>query len=170
MVIPNNYVAHKDFDRILTRNNFYIAVVHKSYIDDYLEKYDNRPYMAIGELVDVDAINEDNSFTPEWFQSKAAESPAFDEEAETRRKQFLEKYAPDKLRDLEGMDLLRTIFLNDQNKDNLCYKLEFDNKMRELFGSIKSGTAYKYGLHYSKKNGGWATGASRSTQLLTEGY
>lgn len=115
-----------------------------------------------------DANDEDERFTPDWFRTKAAEFPAFDEEAEARRGQFLEKYAPDKLRDLEGMDLLRTIFLNDQNKDNLCYELEFDNKMRELFGSIKSGTAYKYGLHYSKKNGGWATGASRSTQLLTE--
>ena len=106
--------------------------------------------------------------SPEWFREKAKEFPNFDEEADNRRAQFLEKYAPDKLRDLEGLDLLRTIFLNDQNKDNLCYELEFDGKMRELFGSIKSGTAYKYGLHYSKKQNSWATGAARSPQLLTE--
>lgn len=115
-----------------------------------------------------DAIDEAERFTPEWFRSKAAEFPTLDEEAEARRGQFLEKYAPDKLRDLEGVDLLRTIFLNDQNKDNLCYELEFDNKMRELFGSIKSGTSYKYGLHYSKKNHSWATGAGRNPQFLSE--
>ena len=113
-------------------------------------------------------VLEDNIFTPEWFRSKAAEFPTFDEEANNLRQQFLQKYSPDRLRDLEGMDLLRTIFLNDENKDNLCYELEFNNKIREHFGSIKSGTAYKYGLHYSKKHNSWATGTGRNPQFLSE--
>lgn len=142
----------------------YYLAKHETLFAELEEEINN----LLSTPVITDANDKDELFTPDWFRSKVAEFPSFDEEAEARREQFLEKYAPDKLRNLEGMDLLRTIFLNDQNKDNLCYELEFDNKMRELFGSIKSGTAYKYGLHYSKKNGGWATGASRSTQLLTE--
>lgn len=111
---------------------------------------------------------DDAKYSPEWFREKGSGFPTFDEEADARRQQFLQKYSPDILRELEGMDLLRTIFLNDQNKDNLCYELEFDKKMREYFGSIKSGTAYKYGLHYSKKNNSWATGVGRNPQFLSE--
>ena len=64
VVIPNDCVGHQDFERILTRNNFYIAVIHKSVINDYLEKYDNRPYMAIGNLIDIDSYSDaDNEVT-----------------------------------------------------------------------------------------------------------
>ena len=111
--------------------------------------------------------NYGDAFTPEWFRSKVEEFPMFDEQADECRARFIEKYAPEKLAELEGLDLLRTIFLNDENKDNLCYALEFDSDMRRLFGSIKSGTAYKYGLHYSKKHDSWAAGAPRDTKLLS---
>ena len=46
VVIPNNYIPSQPFDRILTRNNFYIAVIHRDGIRDYIEKCDNRPYMT----------------------------------------------------------------------------------------------------------------------------
>lgn len=115
------------------------------------------------ESSDFDA----DTLTPEWFNEKGKAFLYLDDEAAEERERFLKKYAPEVLRNLEGLSLLRTIFLNDDNKDNLCYELEFEPKMRELFGSIKSGTAYKYGLHYSKKNQKWATGSGRSPQFLS---
>ena len=79
-----------------------------------------------------------NLLTPEWFNENGKAFLYLDEEAEVERQAFLKKYNPDILRNLEGMTLLRTIFLNDDNKDNLCYELEFNSKLIELFGSIKS--------------------------------
>lgn len=110
---------------------------------------------------------ENDVLTPEWFNENGQAFLYLDEEAADEREKFLKKYAPDVLRGLDGLTLLRTIFLNDENKDNLCYELEFDAKLRELFGSIKSGTAYKYGLHFSKKNQKWATGTGRNPQFLS---
>lgn len=65
-------------------------------------------------------------------------------------------------------NVLNEIFLNKDNKTNLCYTMEFDSDCRFIFGSIKSGTAYKYGLHYSQKNQKWATGSGRKPQFLSE--
>lgn len=45
VVIPSSCIPSKEFERIYTDNGFYIAVIHKSHIYEYLEQYDNRPYM-----------------------------------------------------------------------------------------------------------------------------
>lgn len=104
------------------------------------------------------AIAENNAFTPEWFRNKATEFPMFDERAEEYRAGFLEKYAPDKLADLEGLGLLRTVFLNDDNKDNLCYELEYGKDCKYFFGGIGGGTAAKYGLYFNNKLNSWVRG------------
>lgn len=110
----------------------------------------------------------ENDITPEWFKQKEKEFPTLDEEANLFANSFLERFSPQKLADLVGGELLNTIFLNKDNKTNLCYMLEFDSDCRRMYGSIKSGTAYKYGLHYSQKNKSWATGTGRNPQFLTE--
>lgn len=46
IIIPNDYVPSKPFERIKNRLGIYIAVIHKSVLLDYIEKYDNRPYMS----------------------------------------------------------------------------------------------------------------------------
>ncbi len=46
VVIPNNFEPDKEFERIKTKFGFYIAVIHKSYLKEYLKIYDNRPYMS----------------------------------------------------------------------------------------------------------------------------
>lgn len=46
VVIPNDYIPSKKFERIITKNGFFIAVVNKKNIIDYIEKYDNRPYLS----------------------------------------------------------------------------------------------------------------------------
>ena len=49
IIIPNNYIPEKDFDRIKNNLDVYISVVHKDNLLDYLIKYDNRPYMNIDD-------------------------------------------------------------------------------------------------------------------------
>ncbi len=45
IIIPNDYVPVKKFERITNKLGIFIAVVHKDALWDYLDKYDNRPYM-----------------------------------------------------------------------------------------------------------------------------
>lgn len=59
VVIPSDFVPSKPFERILTRFGFYIAVAHKDFLVNYLESYDNRPYMEQDAPVDI--VNEDNN-------------------------------------------------------------------------------------------------------------
>lgn len=54
VVIPNDYVPNRQFERILTKNGFFIAVIHKDNIIDYIDKYDNRPYLIDNSLVELD--------------------------------------------------------------------------------------------------------------------
>lgn len=153
-----------DLFDILTYEDFW-SPVGKNF-NDIKSSY--QEYMDIQEIDIVNNKNIDgNLLTPEWFNENGKAFAYLDEEAEKERQAFLQKYNPDILKTLEGMTLLRTVFLNDDNKDNLCYELEFNSKLIEIFGSIKSGTAYKYGLHYSKKNQSWATGSGRKPQFLT---
>lgn len=53
VVIPNDYIPNNQFERILTKNGFFIAVIHKDNIIDYIDKYDNRPYLIDDSLVEL---------------------------------------------------------------------------------------------------------------------
>ena len=89
------------------------------------------------------------------------------EETENNIAYFKNKFSPEKLKDLQGMDILNTIFLHEGDKNNLCYNLEFNN--RYIFaGSIKGGTAFKYSLFKSNKNQQWVSGSSLNQISLTE--
>lgn len=54
VVIPNDYIPNKQFERILTKNGFFIAVIHRDNIIDYIDKYDNRPYLIDNSFVELD--------------------------------------------------------------------------------------------------------------------
>lgn len=104
----------------------------------------------------------------EWFKEKSAELSDHDDKVRVFYDSFRAKFSPEKLALLKGKEILTTIFLNPDNKTNMCYELEFDDNLRRFFGSIKSGTAYKYGLHYSKKNQTWATGTGMKPFFISE--
>lgn len=53
VVIPNDYIPNNQFERILTKNGFFIAVIHKDNIIDYIDKYDNRPYLIDDSLIEL---------------------------------------------------------------------------------------------------------------------
>ena len=53
VVIPSDFIPSKPFERIKTRFGFYIGVAHKDFLVNYLESYDNRPYMEQDTPVDI---------------------------------------------------------------------------------------------------------------------
>lgn len=111
---------------------------------------------------------DDLYLSTEWFQQEATQLGTLDEEAEKLYKEFREKFAPDVLKSVEGIDLLHKIFLNETgSKDSLCYALEYD-KRYSMFGSVAGGSAYKYGLFYSSEKNSWMTGSSRKQQMLAQ--
>lgn len=106
-------------------------------------------------------------FTPDWFREKAKDYPELDAEASEILSEFQETFSVEKLSVLSGRDLLLSIFLNNENANNVCRILEFDSKIKDMFGSIKGGSAYKYGLYYST-DGKWMAGTNRNPKELSE--
>lgn len=66
IIIPNDYVPSKKFERIRNKLGIFISVIHMDSLLDYLEKYDNRPYMSIeSEDVDFEEFNKEKF--KEWL-------------------------------------------------------------------------------------------------------
>ena len=107
-------------------------------------------------------------FSTAWFKYQAEKFTLSDIEAEQIYKDFKEKYGPEALKAVSGLDLLHKMFINEtRDKENLCYVLEFD-KQYSPFGGIGGGSAYKYGLYYDVKKQSWMTGAGKRPKFLTE--
>lgn len=109
-------------------------------------------------------------YTPEWFQSKVCEEQFRDVDkiADNLYSNFRNQFSPDNLKSLMGKDVITTIFLNNENNNNLCHELEYNKENVFYFGSIKSGNAFKYGLHYSQKKQTWMSGSYVNPEPLTE--
>ena len=170
IIIPNDYIPSKPFHRFKNRIGTFICAVHKDRLYSYLEQADNRPYLVDVTPVDLGERESEASaqaFSPEWFKEKAADYPTLDAEAEQLLVKFQERFSPDYLESLSGREILDNIFLNTNNADNLCRVLEFDPAIKDLFGSIKGGNAFKYGLFFSSK-GCWMTGSHQKPRPLTE--
>ena len=125
-----------------------------------------------GDLVlkhpdEADIETGDNKLTPEWFSHRADLFPHYDEDAEAVRQKFVSEFSLEELKALTGEQLLLSMFLNPNNKSNLCYNLEYDRAGRDYFGSIKSGTAYKYMLFFSDKLDSWVTGTAKAPKVLS---
>jgi len=141
-----------------------------AFVDDVNKKIkfdiELSPELFSGESIndEDDVVAKIDRFTPEWFNEKGKEFIAEDEEAKEMYKSFIEKYGVDKIGALSGENLLNYLFLGG-NADNLCHELEYVKRNTELFGSVKSGTAFKYPLF--KRNGTWMTGTSHNPQELT---
>jgi 5-methylcytosine-specific restriction protein B len=83
---------------------------------------------------------------------------------------FRAHFAPDRLRQLDGEELLNTMHAHG-NRDSLVYWLEFknDEEFPEGFGSIAGGSALKFGIYRKKETGAWMTGHPSSQKELSVG-
>ena len=115
--------------------------------------------------------NESGKYSPEWFYNEAQKPEwiAFIRKADTLHENFINHFGIEHLKSLSGKELLTSLFYNDKgNKLNLCYVLELDKDMREIFGSIAGGAAYKFGLFFHKKTQSWTCGSPAKPVKLTE--
>lgn len=110
-------------------------------------------------------------YSPQWFYdgAQSKELKAFEQEAVTLRQDFCSRFGVAQISALSGKDLLTHLFYSGtENKDSLCYILEFHPKIRGVFGSIVGGSAFKYGLFYHQKKHCWMTGSPTKPKALTE--
>ena len=80
--------------------------------------------------------NGPGKYSPEWFysESQTPEWISFAHKADELRENFINLFGIERLKSLSGKDLLTSLFYNDEgNKSNLCYILEMDKDIREVF-------------------------------------
>lgn len=105
----------------------------------------------------------------QYMETHAVQFDASRTEVETLRAEFLDKFSPEKLANLPDQDVLSYIFLTaDGNNDSLCYHLEFNPKLKRLFGSISGGSSFKFGLFQRQEDSKWVTGAPTKPEILTD--
>lgn len=108
-------------------------------------------------------------YSPEWFAEQAKDMEELRTDDHDLRSTFVEQYGLDAIAKLSGRELLTRLFYSDvENRDNMCYMLEFHPQMREIYGSIAGGSAFKFGLFYHKKNQCWTAGSPAKPQFLSE--
>lgn len=112
--------------------------------------------------------DEKEELSPEWFRAQAATLTTIDQEADELYKEFQAHFAPAVLKQIAGRDILDKLFYSDHRADpNLCHTLEHDARY-QIFGGIKGGSSYKFGLFYSKEHGSWITGSPKKVRKLSE--
>ena len=147
-------------------------IIPKPILDKYSNRISNLKIYNIDKNVanDDDCQLDDSSigYGVEWFVNEAKLLGTIDDEAAALYKEFRELFAPDVLKDLNGLDILHRIFINETGvKNSLCHYLEYDKRFN-LFGSVAGGSAYKYGLFYSHKENSWMTGSGQKKIKLSE--
>ncbi|GFO67488.1 hypothetical protein GMLC_10670 [Geomonas limicola] len=83
---------------------------------------------------------------------------------------FRSKFGPDRLRSLDGRELLQTMHTHG-NKDSLVYWLEYkdDEEFAGLhFGGISGGSAHAYGIFRRRGTDQWVKGSPRSEENISE--
>ena len=85
-----------------------------------------------------------------------------DENTENLLSNFQSMFSPEKLKSLEGSDILYNIFPQKGNNSTLCYNLEFSNDFKWLCGGIRGGASFKFSLFKYTKTGKWTVGSSKS--------
>ena len=92
-----------------------------------------------------------------------------DEKTEELLLKFQSMFSPDKLKSLEGRDILYTIFPQKGNYSTLCYNLEFSDDFKWLCGGIRGGSSFKFSLFKYGETGNWTVGAAKSNlKSITE--
>jgi len=154
-------------------------------IDDVAQKvfiFESNPEMFATEsyltflgstqsLISLDSKADDDTtveLSEEWFKKQAASMATIDQEADELYKEFQAHFAPEVLKQMSGVDMLDKLFYSEHRAEhNLCHTLEHDTRY-QLFGGIKGGSAYKFGLFYSKEHSSWITGSPKKVRKLSE--
>lgn len=139
-----------------------------------LERYSTRVqnFLSLSDVrmsfTETPIEDQPEELTPEWFRTQAATMATIDQEADALYKEFQAHFAPEILKQLSGVDMLDKLFYSEHRAEhNLCHTLEHDTRY-QLFGGVKGGSSYKFGLFYSKEHSSWITGSPKKVRKLTE--
>jgi len=97
----------------------------------------------------------------ELLEQQFAELPNIKEysRVDAMIRSFQKRFAPSRLRELRGEELLEELH-GRESRDCLAYWLEFrdeDDFRAQLFGSIRGGSALKFGIYQRAEDGNWYT-------------
>lgn len=67
IIIPNDYIPSKEYERIKNRLGIYISVIRKNCLYEYLEMYDNRPYLPEDYVEDTVSDESENQESEEAY-------------------------------------------------------------------------------------------------------
>lgn len=142
-----------------------IVAFQPDFIYYYLENFETLHGYGLPQVEKQELVEE---YDFKWFAKEAELLGTIDDEAAALYKEFNDKFNPNVLKGLKGLDILHRIFINETGiKDSLCHYLEYD-KRYNLFGSVAGGSAYKYGLFYSHKEQSWMTGSGQKKKKLSQ--
>jgi 5-methylcytosine-specific restriction protein B len=81
---------------------------------------------------------------------------------------FRSRFGPNRLRALNGTELLIAMHDHSRRDDSLVYWLEFkdDEEFPSRFGSIAGGSALKFGIYRRKETGAWMAGSPADQREL----
>ena len=95
--------------------------------------------------------------------------PALSSDTIASLNERLSAFAPERLKSLDGEELLSTLFYTQgNNSQSLCYWLETNKDCKEQFGNIAGGSAYKFGLFQKKESGDWVAGNPQNMTTLSK--
>lgn len=172
IIIPNDYIPSKKYERIKNKLGIYISVIQKDVLFDYMQMYDNRPYLSENVMDTAEPIDEyqrASQIISDYITETGFDVPNNKEAENATLIEFKERFSPDVLAKLSDSEILQKLFYTSgDNTEALCYWLEHNAACREYFGSIAGGSSYKFGLFQKKDTGDWMTGSPQKPQVLTE--
>lgn len=172
IIIPNDYIPSKKYERIKNKLGIYISVIQKDVLFDYMQMYDNRPYLPENVMDTAESIDEyqrASQIISDYITETGFDVPNNKEAENATLIEFKERFSPDVLAKLGDNEILQKLFYTSgDNTEALCYWLEHNAACREYFGSIAGGSSYKFGLFQKKDTGDWMTGSPQKPQVLTE--
>lgn len=172
IIIPNDYIPSKKYERIKNKLGIYISVIQKDVLFDYMQMYDNRPYLSENVMDTSEPIDEyqrASQIISDYITETGFDVPNNKEAENATLIEFKERFSPDVLAKLSDNEILQKLFYTSgDNTEALCYWLEHNAACREYFGSIAGGSSYKFGLFQKKDTGDWMTGSPQKPQVLTE--
>lgn len=172
IIIPNDYIPSKKYERIKNKLGIYISVIQKDVLFDYMQMYDNRPYLPENVMDTAESIDEyqrASQIISDYITETGFDVPNNKEAENATLIEFNERFSPDVLAKLSDNEILQKLFYTSgDNTEALCYWLEHNAACREYFGSIAGGSSYKFGLFQKKDTGDWMTGSPQKPQVLTE--
>jgi len=158
IIIPNDYIPSAPFDRFQNRLGIFICSVHKDRIFDYLEHYDNRPYMVDINPVDLSSrtnmpVDNEAAFK-EWFCKLTKDNG--ETYSENTRNQYV-----------SALKAIPTVFSNVISPFASIFEIDDIENFERIAEAIKSDSEFD-GFNKARGNGSLSAGLDLYGRFLED--